>query len=58
MVVGAPTYFGQHSPPYTPEDLSEHNRIPFDFEEAPITGTQTFVDGDATGWITKAVSTT
>jgi DNA-binding transcriptional LysR family regulator len=27
IVAGAPTYFSQHSPPRTPEELSEHNCI-------------------------------
>jgi DNA-binding transcriptional LysR family regulator len=27
IVVGAPGYFGRHSPPLTPEELSEHNCI-------------------------------
>jgi DNA-binding transcriptional LysR family regulator len=45
VVVGAPAYFRQHSPPRTPEELSEHNCIRLKTPSGRINPWQ-FVRGD------------
>ena len=45
IVVGAPSYFGRHSPPRTPEELPEHNCIRLRTSSGRIEPWQ-FVRGD------------